>query len=308
MQLEPFARLATFSVLLAGSIGCSGADDPPPPSGDGGPVAKAYAALTAGEIERAAELTAALDARVQEAPTEGMATFYSGLMRFWRFAEAEPDPGVTLSDEMTTIVERISGSRGYLPNDARVPGFLGLTRTLLAMFKSDQAGFEQADRDLRDSIQMLPAYGYFLRATAKGYPPASSVEFQTAISDLGKLTEACGYKQDASGSFEYLAGPQDYQHHVCNNEGMVPHVFEGVFLTYGDYALKAGFAPDKVRAIYSSAKNSPTYATWPYASELEKRLDQVDARAALYADQDPLNDPPLWTATGQVCVGCHQKK
>ena len=128
-----------------------------------------------------------------------------------------------------------------------------------------------------------------------------------AISDLAALTDACGYETDASGSFQYLSGRQDYQHHVCNNEAIVPHVFEGVFITYGDYALKAGFAPDKVRAIYSSAKNSPTYADWPFAHELEKRLEQIEVRAGLYADQDPFNDPPLWTAGKWVCVGCHQK-
>ena len=306
MRLAFPPTVASLSLLLSTSIGCSGADDAPPVA-DNGPVGEAYAALTAGEVHRAADLTAALDARMQQAPQEGMTTFYSGLMRFWRFAEGEPNPQVSLVDEAATIVERIERSRTYLPEDARVPGFLGLTRTLLAMFKSDQAMFEHADRDLDDSIQMLPAYGYFLRATSKGYPPPSSQQFQTAISDLAKLTEACGYTQDSSGSFQYLSGPQDYQHHVCNNEGIVPHVFEGVFLTYGDYALKAGFAPDRVRAIYNSAKNSPTYARWPYASALEQRLAEVEARAALYADQDPLNDPPMWTQGKQVCVGCHQK-
>jgi hypothetical protein len=302
-----FDAFAASCVLLAGSIGCSSADDAPKAPSDDGPVGKAYAALTAGEIARAPELTAALDERMQQAPEEGMTIFYSGLMRFWQFAEGEPNPQAPLLDEASTIVDRISRSRSHLPNDARVPGFLGLTRTLLAMFKSDQAMFEHADRDLGDSIRMLPAYGYFLRATSKGYPPASSPEFQMAISDLAALTEACGYTKDASGSFQYLSGPQDYQHHVCNNEGIVPHVFEGVFLTYGDYAVKAGFPSDQARAIYTSAKNSPTYAKWPYASALEERLQQLEARAALYADQDPLNDPPLWTAGKWVCVGCHQK-
>src|SRR6185503_6326526 len=123
MRFEPFATLTALGMVLAGC----GADDPPATSGADGPVAKAYAALTAGEIARVAEVTAALDARREQAPDEGMTTFYSGLMRLWRVAEGEPNPGA-LSDEMTTIVERISGSRAYLPSDARVPGFLGLSR------------------------------------------------------------------------------------------------------------------------------------------------------------------------------------
>jgi len=260
MRFAPLTIALAASLLCAGSIGCSGAEDGSLVSEDRGPVAEAYAALTAGEVARAEELTAKLDARVQASPHEGMPTFYSGLMRFWRFAEGPPDPNRVLADEMTTIVDRITRSREFLPNDARVPGFLGLTETLLAMFKSDPAMFEQADNTLADSIEMLPAYGYFLRATSKGYQPANSPGFELAISDLAKLTEACGYATDASGSFQYLSGPQDYQHHVCNNEAIVPHVFESVFITYGDYAIKTGFEPDKVRAIYNSTKNSPTYA------------------------------------------------
>jgi hypothetical protein len=303
------ARLVGYAAVgatLAGSIGCSGTDDAAAPQKPG-PVGEAYAALTAGEIERAPQLTAALDAQVQATPDDGMATFYAGLMRLWHFAEGTPAAGANLADEGAAIVERISHSRSFLPTDARVPGFLGLSRTLLGTFTADPAMLATADSDLSDSIAMLPAYGYFLRATSKGFSAANTPEFAMAVSDLGLLTEACGYTQGADGSFRYLEGRQDYQHHVCNNEGIVPHVFEGVFITYGDFALKHGDDVERVRAIYKSAQNSPTYASWPYAAALEQRIADIDANAALYADGDPSNDPAQWTLTKQVCVGCHQK-
>ena len=171
MRLESLRASAALGLLLASSAGCSSAEDGRPTPSERGPVSEAYAALTKGEVARASELTAALDARVEQAPEEGMPTFYSGLIRLWRFAEGAPNPELQPASEMTTIVERISHSRSFLPNDARVPGFLGLSQTLLAMFTADAAIFEAADRTLADSIEMLPAYGYFLRATSKGYSP-----------------------------------------------------------------------------------------------------------------------------------------
>ena len=300
-------RLGALALVLSlsGATGCGSSDEPP--EREPGPVANAYAALTKGEITRAPELTQALDAHLKQAPADGMATFYSGLMRFWHFAEGTPSSGENVLEAGATLVERIAQSREFLPNDARVPGFLGLTRTIFGTFTADQAMLDAAQNDLTDSIAMLPAYGYFLRATANGFKPASSPEFATAVTDLERLTEACGYIKAADGSFEYLAGPQDYQHHVCNNESIVPHVFEGVFITYGDFALRYGMGADRVRAIYKSAQNSPDYPSWPFAAALEQRLADVEANAALYADADPANDPAPWTATKQVCVGCHQK-
>ncbi len=299
-------RLVGYAAVGMSLAGCGGSDDAPAPE-NRGPVAEAYAALTAGQVERTPELTGALDAHIEQAPDDGMATFYSGLMRLWHFAEGTTAAGYSPTDEGTVIVERIHHARSFLPKDARVPGFLGLSRTLLGVFTGDQAMLDTADSDLSDSIAMLPAYGYFLRATSKGFFSASSPEFATTITDLEKLTEACGYAKGADGSFQYLAGPQDYQHHVCNNEGIVPHVFEGVFITYGDFALKAGLGADRARPLYKSAQNSPTYSSWPHAAELEQRLVDVEANAALYADTDPVNDPVQWTLTKHVCVGCHQK-
>jgi hypothetical protein len=81
-----------------------------------------------------------------------------------------------------------------------------------------------------------------------------------------------------------------------------------MFITFGDFVLRSGQTPDQARAIYRSAMNSPTFAEWPFASELQARIDQADQRAALYADDDPSNDPPLWPSSGHLCVGCHQRQ
>src|SRR5262245_40446090 len=123
-------RVATLAMVgsLLGSTACGSSDQPA--ERPAGPVTNAYAALTAGEIERAPELTRTLDAHLEQRPDDGMATFYAGLMRFWHFAEGTPAAGENLVELGGKIVERIAHSRTFLPEDARVPGFLGLTRTI----------------------------------------------------------------------------------------------------------------------------------------------------------------------------------
>jgi hypothetical protein len=38
---------------------------------------------------------------------------------------------------------------------------------------------------------------------------------------------------------------------------------------------------------------------------LEQRIADADARAALYLDDDPANDPQTWMESDLICVGCH---
>jgi hypothetical protein len=47
---------------------------------------------------------------------------------------------------------------------------------------------------------------------------------------------------------------------------------------------------------------------WLFPDELEARIASAEERAALYADEDPDNDPPTWMAERKLCVGCHASK
>ena len=41
---------------------------------------------------------------------------------------------------------------------------------------------------------------------------------------------------------------------------------------------------------------------------LQERIATVDQRAALYADSDAANDPPMLPQTTYQCVLCHQRR
>jgi hypothetical protein len=301
-------------LALASTLGCSGSDSGKP-GGEGDEhaavVGQMYSTLVEGDIAKAAELTTKLDAAAEAAPQDGYTTFYSGLVRLWRLSEGTAETGSALSSPTVDgqeMIDRLATARVMLPDDARVPGFLGLSRVILGSVTGDTASVDAGEADLEDSIDMLPAYGHFLSATAHDYQPVGSAGFETSVADMESLARACDYEKDDSGAYVYPPGKLDYQHHVCNDEGIVAHVFEGVFITWGDIALKARWAPEKVRPLYESAKSSPTYAKWPFAAELEKRLSELDERAALYADDDVSNDPPMWATEGHICTGCHVKE
>ena len=60
------------------------------------------------------------------------------------------------------------------------------------------------------------------------------------------------------------------------------------------------------KAFYGNAK-LVAYEDWGYRATLEQRLKGVVARAALYADGQPGNDPVLAFHSEHACVMCHQR-
>jgi len=68
--------------------------------------------------------------------------------------------------------------------------------------------------------------------------------------------------------------------------------------------VKAGQV-NVARIVYQNAKYASNYATWPYRQVLESiEASDLNARAALYADSNRLNDPPLGVPN-RGCVYCH---
>ena len=75
-------------------------------------------------------------------------------------------------------------------------------------------------------------------------------------------------------------------------------------LNLGNGLVKAGQV-EAAKVIYADAQYADNYATWPYRDVLEAiAASDLDARAALYADADPSNDPPL-SVPNRSCVYCH---
>jgi tetratricopeptide (TPR) repeat protein len=275
-------------------------------------LAAAYEGLTHGRVSEIDSVLSDLDRRLQQQPDDGYAHFYAAAFRLWKLSEDSNSLGgllgaLRLPDETIAHFER---AQQLMPDDFRVPGFFGLTQLSIGTLTSDEASTQRGLRTLDRAIELYPAYGYFLRATATSGRAKDDPLFATTIGDMERMAEACLLQKGGEQvAYLYPDATDSVPHpRVCSNAGIVPHVWEGTFISFGDIALKSGVAAARVRALYRTAQASPAYATWPFARMLEQRIQDVETNAALYADTNPFNDPPVWAASGHICVGCHQER
>jgi len=268
----------------------------------------AYDALTAGAQDKVTEVITNVDDAVTKDPSDGRAMFYSAIMRFWQLGE-EIDLPTNPLDELTeakTMIDHFRKAQAALPNDDRDPAFGGLAKVVIGKILSDSDMQSEGMSDIDHGIQIFPSYSYFLRALASAESPADSDDFASVLPSMQGVLDTCNAKKGSTGEYGYDKGPLPSALRVCNDEGIVPHVWEGFLINYGDLLLKAGKGADQARAMYQAAKQAPRFDKWPFASALQDRIDQADSRAALYADGDPSNDPKIWMQDGHICTGCHQ--
>jgi len=307
-------KKALFGALAPLFVGaCSGDDSAAKDKTSGyeaSATGQAYGALTEGRREDVTRVIADLDDAVAADPGDGRAVFYSAIMRFWQLGERVdlPESPAELLPIVETMVERFRGAKELLPHDDRAAAFGGLGKVIVANVTGDTALRNEGMADIDEGIRIFPAYAHFLRALASADAPAGSEEYATVVPHMETLIDTCGMARGAEGPaspFVYLQGPLPPSLRPCNDDGMVPHVFEGFITNYGDMLLKAGRGAAEARAAYEGAKTAPRFDHWPFAAELQDRIDHADQRAALYADGDPSNDPTLWTHE-HSCTGCHQ--
>jgi hypothetical protein len=306
------ALSCTVTCLLAVACGADSSSVPSKPrpssSGEKSAVEKAYGALTAGGRDQIMQVIADVDDAVTKDPSDGQAVFYSAIMRFWQLGDEIDLPSNPL-DELTeakTMIDRFRTAQDMLPHDDRAPAFGGLAKVVIGNIVSDTSMQSEGMSDIDKGIQIFPAYSHFLKALASAESPADSDAFAAVLPEMQAVLDICGAKNDGTGTTEYLKGPLPSALRPCNDDGIVPHVWEGFFISYGDLMLKARKSADDARAMYEAAKLAPRFDKWPFASALQDRIDQADSRAGLYADTDASNDPKIWMQDGHICTGCHQ--
>jgi hypothetical protein len=306
------ALFCAFSTLAAAGCGADSSPTPqtakPPAVADKSAVGSAYEALTAGAQDQVTEVIANVDEAVAKDPENGRAMFYAAIMRFWQLGEEIdlPSNPADLLTNAKTMIDDFRKAQAALPNDDRAPAFGGLAKVVIGNILSDSDMRAEGMSDIDHGLQIFPSYSYFLRALASAESPPGSDDFATVLPSLQGVLDACSTSKSSTGQYDYDNGPLPRALRVCNDDGIVPHVWEGFLINYGDLLLKAGRGADQARAAYQAATQAPRFDKWPFASALQDRIDQADSRAALYADGDPSNDPKIWMQDGHICTGCHQ--
>ncbi|MFO0550773.1 MAG: hypothetical protein U0271_20435 [Polyangiaceae bacterium] len=296
--------------------GSGGSPDVGGNGGDGGgttptAVDQFYTDFGASRFSQAEARAADLDALLDTDPTAADPAVVRALAHLWHVAEVGRDPNAgSVFAEQANLLSQFQQARDNAPDDPRVPCWLGLTMLGTGQATQDQTLIDQGFAMLDEGVNAYPEFNLFCVALAYGGYPASDPSFTNAIDALYQTMDLCfGETVDRlNPTIEpYLdQATSTGQKRVCWNDPIAPHNAEGFYLFFGDLLVKSGDL-ETALVMYGNAKLVAEYADWPYKSLLEGRLtDDLGARAALYADADLMNDPPIAGAElDRGCTYCH---
>jgi hypothetical protein len=244
-----------------------------------------------------------------------------GAAHFWHIGEYQRDPHPDMSvlqQDMPNAVSLFGKALeldyssehpiGYI-NDDHLPGYLGITTVHLGQMAGDPGVIAKGDQTLDFAAYQFPEFNNFNRWAAHNSDPKDSDSYKKALDSLWQALDAC------AGATIDRANPDlgPYMHlqtavgrkKACWSKGTIaPHSFEGFMLNLANGLVKVGQL-NAARVMYANAKYADNYASWPYRSYLEQvASSDLNARAALYADGDPANDPPLGVPN-RGCSYCH---
>jgi hypothetical protein len=319
-------------LLLIFSNACSSENDPPPVAADASsslgedaavvapngasPSSEATAAFFrdfhAARYSRAAFHAAALDRAAEQSPTDAALALDRALAHLWHVGEAGRDPAQDLAAvarESASLPGLFQQAR-VLGSDPRVDCFLGTTLVSAGKALHDESLVAQGIAALDRGVAAYPEFNLFCRMLAYADYPAADPRFAVALDAAFATLDICfgePVDRERPEIAKYLSlatdrGPK----RVCWNDEIAPHNAEGFYLYFGDLLVKQGKV-ELAAIMYTNAKQIREYASWPYKALIEERLgSDLQARAALYADDIPSNDPPLAGGTVQrACAYCH---
>jgi hypothetical protein len=246
-----------------------------------------------------------------------------GATHFWRVSEytRDPNPDFTLlRQDMPAAASLFKKALdldyygehqlGYV-NDDHLPGYLGITTVHTGQQNSDPSLIAQGNAILEYAVYQFPEFNNFNRWAAHNTDPKDSETYKSALESLWQGIDSCiaGRIDRANPDIRpylYLATSVGRKKACWWDSDLAPYSFEGYMLNLGNGLVKAGQV-DAARIVYASARYAENYATWPYRDVLEAiEASNLAARAALYADGDPGNDPPL-AVPNRGCSYCHAR-
>lgn len=273
------------------------------------------------DYDRIPEIQAELRKAVRRNPQNPTLYALLGATHFWHVGESSRDPKQDrniLQQDMPTAAQLFQRALeldyygkhpiGYIDDD-HLPGYLGITTVHTGQEFGDAKLISKGDGILDYAVYQFAEFNNFNRWAAHNSDSKDSESYKKALDSLWQGLDACiGGTIDRTNPDvrPYLPLQTSVgRKKACWSEGdIAPHSFEGYMLNLGNGLIKAGQV-EAARVIFANAKYADNYATWPYRKYLEEvASSDLYARAALYADADPNNDPPL-AVPGRSCVYCH---
>lgn len=246
-----------------------------------------------------------------------------GAAHFWHVGEASRIPGQdrnVLAQDMPTAASLFQKALdldyysphliGYV-NDDHLPGYLGITTVHTGQEFRNPGLAAKGDSILDFAAYQFPEFNNFNRWAAHLDDQKDTDTYKKALESLWQGLDSC-----VAGTVDRNNPDLKPYLHLFTSVGrkkacwwggeIAPYSFEGYMFNLGNGLVKAGQI-DAARIMYANAKYAANYSTWPYRDVLEAiEASDLNARAALYADADPTNDPPL-NVPKRSCVYCHAK-
>jgi len=240
---------------------------------------------------------------------------------FWHYGEYTRDPDLNmavLQQDLPKAVDLFGKALdidyygkhliGYV-NDDHLPGYLGITTVHLGQQNSDLSTIQKGDEILDMAAYQFPEFNNFNRWAAHNTDQKDTDTYKKSLDSLWQALDACA----ATHIDRTNPDLKPYLYHqtavgrkkACWSEGtLAPHSFEGFMLNFGNGLVKAGQI-EAAKVMFANARYADHYADWPYRKYLESVANSnLAARAALYADNDLSNDPPL-AVPNRGCSYCH---
>jgi tetratricopeptide (TPR) repeat protein len=244
------------------------------------------------------EALALLEKAVRKQKKDGRSRFLLGMLHLYGLQDS--DPFAPTADElrkMEAAQEHLDAAVELLPNDPRIAGFRAGLTYASGVAHGDEAlktlGRERIEAAVAADV-LFNSFDYFAIASAFDDVRGDDPFWQSRFVDLADVV-----------LMDNLDCPTT-RPETCGNVGMAPHNVEGTFFLLGDIYAKGG-RPADAEAWWSAAKALGDAVGYAHLGLADERLGQGAARAALYADDDPTNDPPIVAAGIGYCRYCHNK-
>lgn len=267
------------------------------PSKVGAQAEAAFFDTVWGDDPRPTETMELLEKAVQKRK-DGRSEFLLGMYHLYRASdENDPDPfSVARVAEADAAQPHLDRAVELLPTDSRIAGFRAAVTWVRGISHMDpaltQLGKDQVDAAIEQN-RLFNSFDIFAVAPVIPDPPTSPF-FQETVLGLIDFVLV-----DSAGCLE--TWPE-----VCGNRGFAPHNLEATLWLFSDLLLKGGRVDD-ARRWYNIARSFAVQNEYEYLDVLDERLATIDARAALYQDDDPTNDPELMNGGVGFCKPCHAK-
>lgn len=295
-------------IALACLAGCA-AD-----TSDDGASGQFWNDFEASRYSRADDDIGALDAELAAAPDDGHLAVLASVARLWRFAELGRDPALDPSQipaQLADMLASFERAQALAPDEPHLDCWLGGVRIIAGNATGDPDLVAAGQRDLQRGVERFPQFTLACVALNLVDLPASDPAYAGAAEALFGLYDSCLGDTIDRADPDY-APYLDRETHdgpraACWNDTTHPHGLEGSFVLLGDVLVKQG-ETDAARVAYHNATLIEGYSSWPYRGLIEERAAaDLEARAALYRDADPENDPPMLGSRrfSHNCSTCH---